>query len=122
MTVTAAGLGIIPAAASSAAAACGDVGAPICAAGRERTPGEAAAMGEGVDVIFRRLLLLLLLLPPKKANRAQDVTDGTSGRVEIRPLLLTRGLLRDRKAVIAAFAGRIVLLEEGQRVGRGVEE
>ena len=49
MTVTAAGLGIIPAAASSAAAACGDVGAPICAAGRERTPGEAAAMGEGVD-------------------------------------------------------------------------
>ena len=66
--------------------------------------------------MFRRLLLLLLLLlnlPPKKANRAQDVTDadGTSGRVEIRPLLPTRGLLlplRDRNAVIAAFAGRIV--------------
>jgi hypothetical protein len=71
--------------------------------------------------MFRRLLLLLLLLLllPPKANRAQDVTDGTSGRVEIRPLLLTRGLLlpmRDRNAVIAAFAGRIVILE-GRRVG-----
>ena len=49
MTVPAAGLGIIPAAAASAAVACGDVGAPICAADRERAPGEAAAMGEGVD-------------------------------------------------------------------------
>ena len=49
MTVTAAGLGIIPAAASSAAVACGDVGALVCAADRERAPGEAAAMGEGVD-------------------------------------------------------------------------
>ena len=49
MTVTTAGLGISPVAASSAAVARGDVGAPIGAADRESAPGEAAAMGEGVD-------------------------------------------------------------------------